>query len=270
MIGGQQLDLEGGDAARPSCTALKTGRALLGLGDVRRSGRPSVPVGRAPAVARVRRRARAALPDRRRHPRRRRLRARGRRGRCPRLADEAAERAHARLAAIDADTRVLAEIVDELAVAHGVSSLTKPASRRARRAQLPAGLLEHDDLGGRATASRRSRSSFAVLQISTTRRRRSASCSRAGRSPRGDHARGGRRGPIGCRGTSCSSQRPRSRRACRRPSRRAARPATRPSRCSPGSASSTASRTASSSRLAGPDPGGRQRAACSRRTRCSA
>jgi hypothetical protein len=33
-----------------------------------------------------------------------------------RLADEAAERAHARLAEIDADTEVLASIVDELAV----------------------------------------------------------------------------------------------------------------------------------------------------------
>ena len=87
------------------------------------------------ALAGLRGRARAALPGGRRHPRRRRLRARGRRRRRAPLADEAAERAQARLAAIDADTSRLAEIVDGLA-SHGSGPVAEEAARRpARRAR---------------------------------------------------------------------------------------------------------------------------------------
>src|SRR5262249_23960961 len=92
MIGGQQMDLEGGhDLAE--LHRLKTGAlfsasvmcgvwaagALPGPGGVGRGGGGRAGAG-APPRAAFRRRARAALPGRRRHPRRRRLRRRGGRG----------------------------------------------------------------------------------------------------------------------------------------------------------------------------------------------
>ncbi len=64
--------------SRPAPCAEDRG-AVLGVGDVRTLGGRAAGVG-ARAVAGVRRRARPALPDRRRHPRRRRLRPRGRIG----------------------------------------------------------------------------------------------------------------------------------------------------------------------------------------------
>ena len=65
---------------------------VLGLGRVRAVGGRGAGAA-AEAVASVRGRGRPALPDRRRHPRRGRLRARARRGGGRALADEAAERA---------------------------------------------------------------------------------------------------------------------------------------------------------------------------------
>ena len=116
-----------------------------------------VPVDEHRAVARVRRRARAALPDRRRPARRRRLRARVGEDGARRLADEAAERARARLAEIDADTDVLAEIVDGLAV-------------RGRRMRLVQRC--------RALASARSPSATSASSSPRRRSRRSATASR--------------------------------------------------------------------------------------------
>ena len=115
MIGGQQLDLEGG-APLERLHSLKTG-ALFSASVMCGLWAADVPVVRARAVAGVRRRARPAVPDRRRRARRGRLRARGGRGAVrAALADEAAERARARLADIEADTTVLEQIVGELAV----------------------------------------------------------------------------------------------------------------------------------------------------------
>ena len=72
MIGGQYLDITArrrrGDAAQA-----QDGLPLRGVGGGSHSGRRGFPRA-SRAVARVRRRARAAVPDRRRHPRRRRLR----------------------------------------------------------------------------------------------------------------------------------------------------------------------------------------------------
>ena len=114
MIGGQQLDLDGGAAARRAARA-EDRRALLGVGRCARSGRPRC---RAPSSAPWR--AFAAelgllfqivddILDGDGY-----VLEVGEDG-ARRLADEAAERAQARLAAIDADTVVLAEIVDGLA-----------------------------------------------------------------------------------------------------------------------------------------------------------
>ena len=94
-------------------------RALLGFGRCARSGRPRCPM---PSTGRGGR-SRGELGllfqivddlldgDG--------YRARGRRDGARRLADEAAERAHARLATIDADTTCSRQIVGGLAVAHG-------------------------------------------------------------------------------------------------------------------------------------------------------
>ena len=91
------------------------GPAVCGIGGARASRRRR-PVGRPDAVARIRRGARAGLPDRRRRARRRRLRGAARRRRGAPLAQDAAERAYAALDAIPADTSVLREIVESLVV----------------------------------------------------------------------------------------------------------------------------------------------------------
>ena len=80
MIGGQYLDITGAQTDLASLHRLKTGLPLLRLGRVRALGRGDTRA-RAGAVAGLRRRGRAALPDRRRHPGRGRLPARARRRR---------------------------------------------------------------------------------------------------------------------------------------------------------------------------------------------
>ena len=133
MIGGQQLDLEGGhDLAE--LHRLKTGAlfaasvmcgALGGGGAARR----------ARALARVRGRARAALPGRRRHPRRRRLRAptsaRTARAASPTRRPSARRRGSAE---IHADTSVLARDRRRARRAHRRDS-AQAARRPARRAR---------------------------------------------------------------------------------------------------------------------------------------
>ena len=109
MIGGQYLDITGTAPDEATLHRLKTGLPLRGRGRRSRSGSPRVPEAEPAAVARVRRRARAALPDRRRHPRRRRLRRHARRRRrAPARRRVGRPRARA-LGAIDADTSVLRE-----------------------------------------------------------------------------------------------------------------------------------------------------------------
>ena len=104
MIGGQYLDITGADDDLDELHRLKTGRLFaasvgLGIRVARRAG------GRAGAVARLRRGARTAVPGRRRHPRRRRLREPGSAWTAARdVADATAERATAALDAIPADT----------------------------------------------------------------------------------------------------------------------------------------------------------------------
>ena len=115
MIGGQYLDtmVDGYDLA--AVHRLKTGR-LFYASVTMALWAAELPEAEQSAVARVRGGARAPVPDRRRHPRRRRLRARARRRGARGYADEAAERARARLDEVDADTSVLRDIVDGLAV----------------------------------------------------------------------------------------------------------------------------------------------------------
>ena len=85
MIGGQYLDITGRTTATsPRCTGSRPG-AVRGVGRLGALGRRRAG-GRAGAVARVRRGARPALPDRRRHPRRRRLRRAARADAARRLA----------------------------------------------------------------------------------------------------------------------------------------------------------------------------------------
>ena len=115
MIGGQYLDITGTAPDEATLHRLKTGclfeaAVALGLWVAR------VPESRAAVMAGIRSRARPALPDRRRHPRRRRLRRHARRRRRP-PARRRVRRPRARaLDAIDADTSVLRDIVDSLAV----------------------------------------------------------------------------------------------------------------------------------------------------------
>ena len=106
MIGGQYRDITGRRRGPRRAPPAEDGAAVLGLGRARPLGGRSRPIDEQARVARVRRRARPALPGRRRHPRRRRRRCArwGSRG----LAGSPTgrrERARARLAAIDADAR---------------------------------------------------------------------------------------------------------------------------------------------------------------------
>ena len=115
MIGGQYLDIKGGGDDLAALHRLKTGCLFSASVAMRALGGRGAGVA-AEAVACLRGRGRPALPDRGRHPRRGRLRARARRGGGAALADEAAERARRALSEVDADTSVLEGIVDELAV----------------------------------------------------------------------------------------------------------------------------------------------------------
>ena len=115
MIGGQQLDLEGG-APLDRLHALKTGAlfsasVMCGLWAAEVPGRPSTGRG-------VRSRASSGCSSRSSTTCSTATAtcSRSERTHARRLADEAAERARARLAEIDADTSVLEEIVGELAV----------------------------------------------------------------------------------------------------------------------------------------------------------
>ena len=116
MIGGQYLDTMEPDADLEVVHRLKTG-CLFSASVSMALWAAELPEAEQATVARVRRRARAAVPDRRRHPRRRRLR--DRRSAAMRRARWPTRRRRARttrLAAIPADTSVLAEIVGGLAV----------------------------------------------------------------------------------------------------------------------------------------------------------
>ena len=109
MIGGQLDDVRGGRRRPRRLHSPQDGRlfaaASLAASGSRRCRRQSSRRGA------LRRRARAALPDRGRHPRRRRAVARGRARTRARPRRRAGRRARARLTEIDADTSVLAEIV---------------------------------------------------------------------------------------------------------------------------------------------------------------
>ena len=116
MIGGQYLDTMVDGADLKVVHRLKTGR-LFAASVSMALWAAEVPVDGAGPLAGVRRRARHALPGRRRHPRRGRLLRLGRAGRRPRRSPTRPPRsAHERLAAIDADTSVLDGIVSDLAV----------------------------------------------------------------------------------------------------------------------------------------------------------
>ena len=115
MIGGQYLDTMEPDTDLETVHRLKTGCLFYASVDARALGRRPAARG-AGRLARLRGRAGAALPGRRRHPRRGRVRARGGRGGGQARANRAAERALALLLEVPADTTVLAEIVSGLAV----------------------------------------------------------------------------------------------------------------------------------------------------------
>ena len=126
--------------------SLKTGALFSASVDVRALGGRGA-ARRAPAVARVRRRARPAVPDRRRPARRRRLRARGRRGRCAPPRGRGG-RARARAARRDRRGHRRARR-DRRRARRSHAHETGRQARGARRARLPPRLLVDDDLGDR-------------------------------------------------------------------------------------------------------------------------
>ena len=165
MIGGQYLDITGADVALAELHALKTGRlfaAAVGLG----LWAADVPEAAAGAVARVRRGARRALPGRRRRPRRRRLRVRAGRGRRARgRRRRGAGGRTSGSAPLAADTSVLAELVDGLAVRTSLGSpraASVAASVESRSAEPCSGRFFRcpwkcdRSVGTTATSSRRS------------------------------------------------------------------------------------------------------------------
>ena len=147
-----------------------------------------VPGARAGAVAGVRRRARAALPARRRHPRRRRLRARTARTERASLADEAAERAQARLAAIPTRTRPCWPRSSPASRRAPPSTAGEEAARRPprragpRREPRPGAGARHGGPRSRATTRRGSRWTSRPSSRSSRRRASSPAAARSSRT----------------------------------------------------------------------------------------